>query len=93
MYTRHKKSKSIVDTILYPLAVFSPLFTLPQVYKVWIEQNIEGVSALSWFLMGCMAMLWFFHAVQHKDRLLMTNTGLMIFFNFSIFLGVFLFSR
>jgi uncharacterized protein with PQ loop repeat len=91
----HKVRNKIfpVDKLLSPLAFIAPLFTLPQLYEVWFLKRTEGVSALSWFLMSVMALLWFWHALLHKDTQLAINTGLMIFFNFSIFLGVILHSN
>jgi hypothetical protein len=93
MLLKHKDDRLLIDRILSPLAVVAPLFTVPQVYEVWFLQNVDGVSSLSWFLMGIMALLWFWHAVRHKDKILMINTLLMVFFNFSIAFGTMLYSN
>lgn len=82
-----RKKIYLIDQILSPLAVIAPLFTAPQFYEVWVLKKAGGVSSLSWLLMGVMAVLWFGHAYKHKDNLLMLNTSLMIFFNFSIAIG------
>lgn len=93
MYFRTKReSEFLIDKILSPLAVIAPFFTLPQLYEVWILKRVAGVSSLSWFLMGLMSVLWFWHAVKHKDRILMANTLLMVLFNFAISIGVIIFN-
>lgn len=90
---RLREKKLLIDKVLYPLAIIAPLFTIPQFYEVWFRRQTIGVSSLSWFLMGIMAFVWFIHATQHKDKILQLNTALMIFFNFSIFIGVLVFSK
>ncbi len=92
-YKTKKVNGYLIDKILYPLAIISPLFVLPQFYEVWFMRKTDGVSATSWFLMGIMSFLWLLHAVKHQDRMLLLNTAMMVMFNFSILLGIIIFSK
>jgi len=92
-YKTKRESGYLIDKILYPLAIISPLFVVPQFYEVWFMKKTDGVSAISWLLMGIMSLLWLLHAVKHQDRMLLLNTAMMVVFNLSIFLGIIIFSK
>ncbi|MBI2151364.1 hypothetical protein HYU21_01405 [Candidatus Woesearchaeota archaeon] len=47
-YPHPKPLFRFIDHLMIIMAVAAPLATVPQIYKVWIEQNTQGVSLLSW---------------------------------------------
>ena len=58
----------LLEKILPALSVFTMLMTVPQVWAVWVEGSVAGVSLLSWgaYLLG--AVLWFFYGLQKRDK-------------------------
>jgi uncharacterized protein with PQ loop repeat len=62
------QNNGLLDKLLPLLSVFTMLMTLPQVYAVWFEGNVAGVSLLSWAAYLLSACLWFFHGLQRHDK-------------------------
>jgi uncharacterized protein with PQ loop repeat len=59
---------SPVAKILPFVSVATMVMTLPQVWTVWVEGQVAGVSLLSWgtYLLG--ALLWFVHGLARHDK-------------------------
>ena len=59
---------SRVAKILPLLSTVTLLMTLPQVWTVWHEHAVAGVSLLSWGTYLLAACLWFVHGLQMHDK-------------------------
>jgi uncharacterized protein with PQ loop repeat len=54
--------------VLGTMSVFTLAMTVPQVWAVWIEREVAGVSALSWGAYLLSALLWFVYGLQQRDK-------------------------
>jgi len=79
-----------MDRVMYAVGILAPFVTLPQVIQVWIFRDSSGVSAITWLLMGIVALLWCVYGFIHKEKPLIISNALFCIFNFLIILGVFL---
>ena len=73
-YPSPEKLKGLLDKSIYAVALFGPIMTFPQIYKIWIEKNAAGVSAISWaaYLIG--TFFWLFYGIVHKEKpIIFTN--------------------
>jgi len=61
-------SGSPVAKILPFVSVATMVMTLPQIWTVWVQGQVSGVSLLSWgtYLLG--ACLWFVHGLALRDK-------------------------
>jgi uncharacterized protein with PQ loop repeat len=57
-----------LDKVLPILSVFTMVMTVPQVWSVWVDGNVSGVSLLSWGAYLVSACLWFVHGLQRHDK-------------------------
>jgi uncharacterized protein with PQ loop repeat len=57
-----------VEKILPFLSTATMLMTLPQIYTIWFEHRVDGVSLLSWGTYLVAACFWFVHGLQKKDK-------------------------
>ncbi len=59
---------SPVAKILPLVSIATMVMTLPQIWTVWVDGQVEGVSLLSWstYLLG--ACLWFIHGLALRDK-------------------------
>jgi uncharacterized protein with PQ loop repeat len=59
---------SPVAKILPFVSIATMVMTLPQIWTVWVEGQVAGVSLLSWgtYLLG--ACLWFIHGFARRDK-------------------------
>ncbi len=62
------KWKRIVDTLIYPIAMFGPIMTIPQVWIIWVDKNAGGVSAVSWGAYMITAVFWLNYGIIHKEK-------------------------
>ena len=91
-YPSPNKWVSLMDKLIYLVAIAGPLITIPQVLKIWIEQNPSGVSVLSWggYFIG--AFFWVTYGFIHKEKPIILANLLWIIFTSLIVVGVFVYS-
>lgn len=67
-YPHPDKWKRFIDMLIYIGGIVSPVMTLPQLFKIWVEKNIVGVSLATWvaFLVG--GLFWIAYGVIHKEK-------------------------
>jgi uncharacterized protein with PQ loop repeat len=78
----------LMDKVIYMVAISGPLMTLPQIFKIWIEQNSSGVSIISWgaYLIG--AFFWIGYGFMHGEKPIIVANLLWIVFTSLIIAGV-----
>jgi hypothetical protein len=59
---------AMLKRLLGGVSAFTMAMTVPQVWTVWIDRQIAGVSPWSWgaYLVG--ALLWFWHGLRTGDK-------------------------
>ena len=79
---------SPVAKILPFVSVATMVMTLPQIWTVWVEAQVEGVSVLSWgtYLLG--ACLWFIHGLARRDKAIYVACIGWILLNGAVVVGV-----
>ena len=82
------KLKRAIDRLIYIVVFVGPVMTLPQVYKIWVEKNASGVSAVSWISYFIMSIFWFFYGVVHKEKPIIVGSSIMSVLQITIFIGV-----
>lgn len=90
-YPHSNKQKRIVDKLVYVLGVLTPVSTLPQVLKIWMNRSATDVSIFTWLPYLFFAIIWLWYGVVHKEKpIIFLNIGLVIV-NFLTVLGIILF--
>lgn len=79
---------SPVAKILPFVSVATMVMTLPQVWTVWVDGQVAGVSLLSWgtYLLG--ACLWFVHGLARRDKTIYVACIGWILLNGAVVTGV-----
>lgn len=96
--TKGKKDKNRngvddrLDWITNACAVILPFTTLDQLYIIYIEKKIEGVSAITWFLYGLLSIPLLIYSLKRKDLPMILLNGLWVLFDFAVWAGVVIFS-
>lgn len=73
-------------------AVILPFTTLDQLYIIYVEKKIEGVSAITWFLYGLLSIPLLIYSLKRKDLPMILLNGLWVLFDFAVWAGVVIFS-
>ncbi|MFC1647944.1 SemiSWEET family transporter [Nanoarchaeota archaeon] len=86
---RKKKSTYLttLDKTVLAVSIISPLSTLPQVAKIFIEQNAAGVSVLSWFAYMLAAVIWLLYGIAHKVKPIIISNTLWVILDFIVVVG------
>lgn len=59
---------SFVDHVIFAVAVIGPIMTIPQVVKIWAEQNAAGVSVLTWGTYIFTSLFWLVYGIIHNEK-------------------------
>jgi uncharacterized protein with PQ loop repeat len=90
-YPHPDKWKNRIDRMVYAIALFGLLMTLPQMNSIWIEKNAAGVSAASWSAYGITAFFWLIYGTLHKEKPLILINAAWLFFDMLIVAGILLY--
>ncbi|MFA5259362.1 MAG: SemiSWEET family transporter [Candidatus Pacearchaeota archaeon] len=91
-YPNPDKLKRSVDEIVYVIAFLGPIMTIPQVMKIWLGQNAEGISLISWISFTIFSFFWLFYGIIHKEKPIITANALTLMLNIIIVFGAFKFN-
>ena len=83
--------KRLLDKLVYVFIFVSPLMTIPQIWKIWIDRTVEGVSVITWAGYIIPALFWIIYGIEHKEKPIMILYVLWIFIYFVIISGVLLY--
>jgi len=90
-YPHPKKWKRIVDKMIYIAGFFVLAMTIPQLIKIWIEQNAAGISIITWsaYLLGAIA--WLIYGIAHKEKPIIMIYSIWIILDILIITGIWIY--
>ncbi|MFT4313343.1 MAG: hypothetical protein ACMXYA_02960 [Candidatus Woesearchaeota archaeon] len=88
---QEKKKKPAIDSIIYVAAICMPFMTIPQIYNVWVLQQVTGVSIITWVMFTAFSCIWLWYAIHHKNIPLLVNNILWIIMQGSVAVGILVF--
>ena len=86
-----KRSKTIIDKLMFGAAVLHPLMTLPQVVKIYSTQSAKDLSLLTWVMYSLLGAIFFLYAVAHKIKPLILTQVLWTVMDGVIIIGILLY--
>ena len=90
-YPHPHKWKRILDKTIYAVGIAGPIITIPQITKIWLEENATGLSLTAWCGYTCFSVIWLLYGIAHKEKpIIVTNTAVIIT-NGLVTLGVILY--
>lgn len=91
-HLHRKKQKDWFDYILYFFMVATPLFELPQAWKIYTTQSAADVSLATWSFFVLSNFVWIAYAVRNKLLPLIIAYSLYMLIEVSIVIGILLYS-
>jgi len=82
-----KKSKTI-DAFAYIFVIFGIIFLLPQVYKIYTEQQAGGLEIVTWVAFTIMGIFWLYYAIERDLKPLIISAVFKLFLNGVIVVGI-----
>jgi len=93
-YHPHKKNKPkkrvshVLDTVIYPLALISPIMTIPQLSEIWTNGSVSGVSLPTWAAYAMVSSVWFIYGVSHKEKPIIASSSALFILQSLIVVGI-----
>lgn len=87
---KHKPTRiqKIIDKVIYVIAIWGPLFTLPQVFKIYSTQDSHWLSIWTWGLYCIGPIIWAIYWFVHKDKPIIYSNIIWFSMYFLVFLGI-----
>lgn len=82
------KWKRILDTMVYIVGILSPIFTIAQILKIFLNKTATGVSLISWIAYTFTAFILFLYGLSHKEKPLIIMYSLAIIVNLFVVIGI-----
>lgn len=89
--TQNENQKHYIDKMIYPIALISPLMTIPQLIEIWTTRQVQGVSFITWLAYGVVNAFWIYYGIVHKEKPIIVADVLLFLLDASIVIGVLLF--
>jgi len=86
-----QKYKKQIDWITLFMAIVIPMVTVPQLLKIWIEQNATWVSIITWSVYFVNAIIWLLYWIVNNDKKIITMNILLTIINLGIVVGILVF--
>lgn len=86
-YPHPKFMMRMLDRLVLLVGIFSPLMTVPQLMKIFIEQDASGVSALSWGSYAVCDIPFVMYGIAHKEPPLIATYTIWLVMNAAVAFG------
>lgn len=84
----NKKFRNFINKFIYFIGGFGVAVIIPQVSKVWIGRQVEGVSLTTWAGFFITSVFWLFYGLVHKEKPIIYTNIAVGFLDFLIILGI-----
>jgi uncharacterized protein with PQ loop repeat len=87
-YPASSSWKKFLDRIIYVVGILSPVLTIPQLLKIWIGQDVSGISFISWSWYLIASIVWLMYSIAHREKPLIISSVLWIIIEVFIVIGL-----
>ena len=88
MKTKPKTKSPVFDGLIYSVAFLAPLMTLPQLYKVWVDGQSQGVSVYTWLTYSIISLIWVVYGIRLRAKPIIFTNGLLMIVDSLIVVGL-----
>jgi len=90
-YPNPDPKKAFLDKLVYAMSLLMPIMSIPQIYKIFNEQDATSISIITFgtYLFG--NFIWFIYGLVHKATPILLTNFLFAIINVLILTGVFLY--
>ena len=87
-YPHPDKRIKFLDNLCLFLAIVQPLAAAPQIYKIYVEKEVAGISILMWIIFTLVMVPFVIYGFVHKTKPMVVCNILWIAANISIIMGI-----
>lgn len=78
----------ILDKVIFPIALVSPIMTVPQVLEVWQNHQTAGLAVTTWIGFTFASIFWMLYGLTHKDKAIMISSFCVVILDVLIVAGI-----
>lgn len=82
---------TIIDTLVNIAAVIHPLSALPQVYTIYVSQNVAGVSLWTWLGFMIIGFIFLAYGLVHRLKPIIVTQILWFIVDAMVIVGILLY--
>jgi len=82
------KKLFLIDSLAYVSAIIGPFMTLPQLYGIWVQKNVAGVSVISWSGFAFFNMIFIIYGIMNKEKLIIMNNSIWFIVQVFVVIGI-----
>lgn len=86
-----KKRLEAVDRLMMVVALLHPLSGLPQIIDIYVNQNVAGVSILTWIGFMSFGSIYLYYGILHKLKPVILTQILWMIVDVMVIIGVLIF--
>lgn len=90
-YPHPQTFKRTIDRLVLVFGVFAPLMTMPQVWRVWVDQQADGLHIATWSVYFLNAVLFTIYGIIHKETPIIIMQGLFVVMTGMVSVGILLY--
>jgi len=90
-YPHPDKWISTLDSLVFVIALFSVVMTIPQVLDIWVNKSAQNVSLVSWAAYLVAAMFWVVYGLVHREKVIIAVYILFAILDALVVLGILLY--
>lgn len=84
----NKRLKAFINKFIYFVGGFGVAVIIPQVTRIWIGGDIEGVSLTTWGGFFIASIFWLLYGIVHKEKPIIYTNASVCVLDFLIILGI-----
>jgi len=82
-----------LDRIIYIVGILGPVMSLPQILKIFLLKNADGVSFLTYSTLTVFSCVWLWYGMVHKEKPIIVTNILWIISEIVIVVGVLIYGN
>lgn len=90
-YPHPNKWKRFLDKLVYVVGVLGPLWTIPQLMKIFVNKNASGLSLITWIAYFFGAIILLLYSFSHKEKPLIIMYSLWVIIHIIMIIGILLY--
>ena len=77
-----------LDNFLLVIAVLGPLVTLPQIIRIFLYKNADGLSIITWGFFALGSIPWVAYGIVHKEKPIVVSYSLWFILYLATVIGI-----
>lgn len=89
--THHPTFCKFIDRTIYGVGLFGVAIIIPQILKIWVDKQTDGISVTTWIGFLVSSVFWLLYGIIHNQKPIIITNIAAILAHLSVIIGILLF--